>query len=121
MGYLYILAAVLFVGIGQLFIKWRISQFPPLPTDLWNKSIFLIGSVFDPYVFGGFFGAFIGSLCWIAAMTQLNVSQAYPVFVCSLLIFITLGGVILFGEHITITQIIAIVFLTIGLCLFIIK
>jgi multidrug transporter EmrE-like cation transporter len=121
MGYLYILAAVLFVGIGQLFIKWRVSQFPPLPDDLWNKFIFLIGSVFDPYVFGGFLGAFIGSLCWIAAMTQLNVSQAYPVFVCSLLIFITLGGVVLFGERLPVTQIIGIIFLMIGLCLFIIK
>jgi drug/metabolite transporter (DMT)-like permease len=118
---LYILIAVLFVGIAQLAIKWRVSQFPPLPDNLWNKCIFLIGSVFDPYVFSSFFGAFIGSLCWIAAMTQLNVSQAYPVFVCSLLIFITLGGVILFGERISIAQIIGIVFLLIGLCLFIVK
>jgi multidrug transporter EmrE-like cation transporter len=121
MGYLYIFVAVLFVGIGQLVIKWRVSQFPPLPEDLWNKCIFLIGSVFDPYVFGGFFGAFIGSLCWIAAMTQLNVSQAYPIFVCSLLIFITLGGVVLFSERIYVTQIIGIVFLLSGLFLFVFK
>jgi multidrug transporter EmrE-like cation transporter len=121
MSYIYILLAVLFVTCAQLVLKWRVSQFPPLPDNLWNKCIFLIGSVFDPYVFGSFFGAFIGSLCWIAAMTQLNVSTAYPVFVCSLLIFITLGGVVLFGERISTTQIIGIVFLLIGLGLFVIK
>lgn len=44
----------------------------------------------------GFFAAFLAALSWIAAMTQLNVSAAYPILVCSLLIFVTLGGAFFF-------------------------
>lgn len=120
MGYLYVSLTVFLIVFSQLLIKWRVASFPPLPPSLDQKLYYLVGSVFDPFICGGFFAAFLGSLCWIAAMTVLNISHAYPILVCALLVLVTIGGVFLFGERLSITQIFGIALIIAGIALFVV-
>ena len=121
MGYLYVSLTVFLIVFSQLLIKWRVASFPPLPAPLDQKFFCLLGSVFDPFIFGGFFAAFLGSLCWIAAMTVLNISHAYPILVCSLLVLVTIGGVVLFGERLSTTQMFGIALILSGIGLFVLR
>lgn len=51
LDYSYILATVCFTVYGQLIIKWRITSFPALPLDFFEKIRFLISIIFDPIIF----------------------------------------------------------------------
>ena len=121
MGYLYVSLTIFLIVFSQLLMKWRIASFPPLPAPLDQKLFYLLGSVFDPFIFGGFFAAFLGSLCWIAAMTILNISHAYPILVCALLVLVTIGGVVLFGERLSTMQIFGIVLILFGIGFFVFR
>lgn len=111
MGYIYIIGTIVFTVYGQLILKWRIMDFGPLPEGFSEKIYFLFHLLFDPYVFSGFFSAFIASFFWMAAMTKFDVSYAYP-FMSAAFVIVFLLSVILFHEPVTWQKIL-------GLCLII--
>lgn len=78
LDYLYIAGTIVFTVYGQLILKYRIVRFGPMPNETWEKLRFLIGLLFDPFIFSGFFAAFLASLFWMAAMTKFDLSHAYP-------------------------------------------
>lgn len=109
MGYFYIAGTIIFTVYGQLMLKWRISAYGALPDGFYEKCVFLFKLVFDPYIFSGFFAAFIASFFWMAAMTKFDVSYAYP-FMSGAFVIVFVLSVMLFQEPITWQKII-------GLCL----
>lgn len=114
MGYFYIAGTVLLTVYGQIILKWRISKYGALPENLNDKLIFLIKLFFDPFIFSGFISAFIASLFWMAAMTKLELSIAYP-FMSSAFILVFLFSVFLFQESINSYKIIGLILITSGL------
>lgn len=100
MGYFYIFGTIFFTVYGQIVLKWRINDIGSLPEGMSEKFIFLIKVLFDPWVFSGFFAAFIASFFWMAAMTKFDISYAYP-FMSSAFVLVFLLSVVLFQEPIT--------------------
>lgn len=100
MGYFYIFATIFFTVYGQIVLKWRMNDMGSLPEGTSDKIIFLIKVLFDPWVFSGFFAAFIASFFWMAAMTKFDISYAYP-FMSSAFVLVFFLSVILFGEVVT--------------------
>jgi uncharacterized membrane protein len=88
MGYIYVLLTVVFTVYGQLILKWRLNQLGALPDLFSEKIIFLLKSIFDPYIFSSFFSAFLASIFWMAALKEFELSKIYPItslsFVCVL-------------------------------------
>jgi drug/metabolite transporter (DMT)-like permease len=74
----YILTVIAFTAYGQIVLKWRVSQFGSMPEDVEGKLRFVVGSLFDPFIASGLAAAVIASLAWIAAMTRMDLSYAYP-------------------------------------------
>ena len=98
MGYVYILGCIFFTVYGQLAIKWGMSNQPALPNDIIEKCVFLVKLiVFNPWVFSGFFSAFLASLFWMSAMTKFSLSYAYP-FMSLAYVFVLVFSVLAFGE-----------------------
>lgn len=98
MGYIYIMGTVLFTVYGQLILKWRIERYGCLPTPFFEKLIFLLKLLFDPFIFSGFFAAFIASLFWMAAMTKFELSYAYP-FQSASFVLVFILSIFLFHEN----------------------
>lgn len=92
LDYLYIVATIGFTVYGQLILKWRISQFGPLPAESVDKLKFLLGLLFDPAIFSGFAAAFLASLAWMAAMTKFDLSHAYPFMSLNFVVVLLLSG-----------------------------
>jgi multidrug transporter EmrE-like cation transporter len=90
--YLYIVATIGFTVYGQLILKWRISQFGPLPADMIEKFKFLVSLLLDPAIFSGFAAAFLASLAWMAAMTKFELSHAYPFMSLNFVVVLLLSG-----------------------------
>ena len=101
MGYFYIFGTIFFTVYGQIILKWRMNGIGALPEGgVSDKIIFLIKVLFDPWVFSGFFSAFIASFFWMAAMTKFDISYAYP-FMSGSFVLVFLLSVLLFNEPIT--------------------
>ena len=114
MPFLYILGTIIFTVYGQLILKWRISKYGVLPENIAGKMIFLAKLLFDPFVFSGLAGAFIGALFWMAAMTKLQLSYAYP-FVGLTFVLVMLFSSLFFKEPITQQKIVGMSFIVIGI------
>ena len=113
-GYLYIFGTIFFTVYGQIVLKWRIVKYGALPENLGEKIIFLTKLLFDPWIFSGFFAAFIASFFWMAAMTKFDVSHAYPIIVGGLAILTSIFAVILLKEPYNLFKVVGLLLIVIG-------
>ena len=114
MGYFYIFGTVFFTVYGQIVLKWRINDVGSLPEGFFNKILFLINLVFDPWIFSGFAAAFVASFFWMATMTKFEISYAYP-FMSSAFVLVFLLSVILFQEQITFHKVLGLLLIVTGI------
>jgi drug/metabolite transporter (DMT)-like permease len=99
----YILGTVLFTVYGQLILKWRIGNYGVLPDALPEKVCFLLRLLADGYILSGFLAAFVASLFWMAAMTNFELSYAYPFMSLNFVMVLLLSGWLL-GEPVTLQR-----------------
>ena len=75
-----------------------------MPEGTSDKGIFLLKQLFNPWVFSGFLSAFLAALCWMAAMTKLPLSQAYP-FISLAFVIVIFASWLIFEEPIKVSKI----------------
>lgn len=116
MRYLYVFATLFFTVYGQMILKWRILKlgFSLPDTGIIDKLMALFRLVFDPFILSGFLSAFIASLCWMAAMTKFQITEAYP-FMSLAPAIVFLLGIWLLGETFTIGKVIGLILIIVGL------
>lgn len=117
MGYFYIFGTIFFTVYGQIVLKWRINGVGSLPENFSDKILFLIKLLFDPWIFSGFFAAFIASFFWMAAMTKFDVSHAYPIIVGGLAILTSIFAIIFLKEPISYLKIVGLFLIVSGVYL----
>ena len=114
MDFCYIMGTVVFTVYGQLILKWRIVEYGPLPVCFMDKIIFLIKLLLDPFIVSGFIAAFIASLLWMAAMTTVDLSFAYP-FMSASFVLVFIFSILLFNEPFSVHKMLGLLFIVIGL------
>jgi multidrug transporter EmrE-like cation transporter len=114
MNYFYILCTILLTVYGQLIIKWQVLKAGVFPECGGQKFLFLLNLFLNPWVISAFLAAVLASVTWMAAMTKLHLSHAYPFMSLSFILVILLSGM-LFNEPITLPKIIGIIIVTLGL------
>lgn len=101
MSYFYVALTILLTVYGQIVIKWQAAQAGPLPVGAGEKLVFLLRlALLNPWILSGLFAAFIASLAWVAAMTKLPLSHAYP-FVSLSFVLVVFAGAFFFQEPLT--------------------
>jgi len=113
-GYFYIFATIFFTVYGQIVLKWRMNGMGALPEGTKEKVVFLVKVLFDPWVFSGFFAAFIASFFWMAAMTKFDISYAYP-FMSLAFVLVLILSVILFHEILTWQKVVGLLLIIAGI------
>ncbi len=114
MGYLYILLTVLLTAYGQLILKWRMNTLDQPPEPLLEKFWFLFRIIFDPFIFSGFFAAFLASLTWMAALSRFQLSFAYP-FMSLAFVVVMLCSYVFLDEALTVQKIFGLALIILGL------
>ena len=109
-----VLLTVLFTAYGQLAIKWQISRAGAMPVDLSGKLQFLLQLLISPWIISAFAAAFLAALCWIGALTRMELSRAYP-FMALNFILVAIAADWLFGEPVTWPKIAGLALITLGL------
>ena len=77
MAYIFILLTILLTAYGQLMLKWQVSLHPHVLSTPFSFSA-LTSLLLKPWVISAFIAAFGASLCWMAAISRLPLSKAYP-------------------------------------------
>ena len=105
-SYFYVFLTVVLTVYAQIINKWQIIAAGTFPANAVDKLWFLFRLLLNPWVMSAFVGAFFASLAWMAAMTKLPLSYAYPIFISSTFVLIVLSSLILFKETLTLPKII---------------
>jgi multidrug transporter EmrE-like cation transporter len=114
MAWVYVGTTLLLTVYGQLVVKWQVLRKGSLPTTLSGKFDFFASLLLNPWVLSALFTGFVAVLCWMAALTHLELSRAYPFAALSFVLVLILSGV-LFGETITLAKAVGIVVVIAGL------
>lgn len=114
MSYFYVLCTILLTVYGQLIIKWQVLQAGALPEDGAEKIWFLLHLLLNPWVVSAFFTALLASVTWMAAMTKLQLSHAYP-FMSLAFILVMLFSGWLFNEPVTTPKVVGVALVILGL------
>lgn len=112
--YLYVFATVILTVYGQIILKWRLGALGTAPAATFEKIKFLLWTLLDPFIFSGFLSAFLASICWMMAMTKLELTKAYPLTSLSpALVFLL--GVLLLNETFTWGKVAGLLIIIIGI------
>lgn len=106
---------ILLTVYGQIVLKWQIGG-QTLPEATQEKIKFLFSQLLNPWVITAFVAAFGASLTWMAAMTKLKLSDAYPFMSLAFVIVMFLSWPI-FGEAPTANKVCGTVIVICGLIL----
>jgi drug/metabolite transporter (DMT)-like permease len=105
---------VILTSYGQLIIKWQAALFQPASNGLLAKLPSVIQLLLKPWVLSAFVAAFGASLCWMLAVSRLELSKAYP-FMALNFILVCVMAVPLFGESFGIAKALGLATVVVGL------
>lgn len=111
---IFIVPTVLLVTYSQVVLKWRIPVFGTFPSDNWDRVMFLIRALFDPFIASGVIAAFIASLTWLAAISKIPLNVAFPIYYGLTFALVILGSILLLHEPISSPKLIGIVLILSG-------
>lgn len=114
MHYFYILITILLTVYGQLVVKWQVSLAGAFPASGWEKFLFLGKLLINPWVVSAMAAALLAGMAWMAAMTQLQLSHAYP-FMGLTFVLVLLLSAFFFQEPVTLTKIIGVSLIVVGI------
>lgn len=97
-------------------LKHATNHLGEMPTDLLQGTAFLVKALMNLWVLAGFVLAFIGSLAWIAAVSKLDLSFAYP-FTSLGFVLVVLLSRVFFGEPVGLVRFIGVLVICLGVFL----
>ena len=108
--------AILFSVIGELLLKHGMNRLGVL--ELSPALLFpgLVRAFTNPFVFMGFASIFAGSVFWLAVISRVPLSYAYPMLSTSY-IMVLLASWLFLGEYITGVRILGVLVIMFGVSL----
>ena len=85
-----------------------------LPADFSQKVIFLTRLLLDPWVISGMMAAFLAGIFWLAALTKLELSYAYP-FMSVAFVLVLIFSALLFHETVTAPKVLGMLLIIVGI------
>lgn len=113
MAHLYIGATILLTVYAQLVFKWQVAMAGTFPVGSMERILFLLRVLFNPWVISSYVTALLASLFWMAALTQFELSYAYPFISLTFVLVLLLSGVF-FHEPITRPKILGVLLIVAG-------
>jgi drug/metabolite transporter (DMT)-like permease len=99
---------------GQMIVKWQLTRWGRLPADTHEKAVFFVKFFSSPWIISVLLATGIAALCWVAALSHLELSRAYPFTALSFVIVLLLSSAF-FGEPITPAKVLGIGLVVTGL------
>ncbi|EED38475.1 hypothetical protein JY440_03855 [Stenotrophomonas maltophilia] len=105
---------IVLTSYGQLVIKWQANLFRPATEGLLSRLPGVLQLLLQPWIISAFVAAFAASLCWMLAVSRLELSKAYPFMALNFLL-VCIAAVPLFGESFTVAKGVGLATVVLGL------
>ena len=116
MSYVYVFATVFLTVLGQIIVKWQVTA-APKPLDTWtDRVLFLLNLLVNPWIVSSLVAGMLALLCWMLAMTKLDLSHAYPFVSLSFVLVLALSA-LLFHEPMNWYKIVGVALIVSGVAL----
>jgi len=111
-GFLFVALTILFTVIGQLLVKLGMRGMAGE-----SVSLQLVGRAFtNPQVVGGLACAVVAAVCWMMALSRLNLSLAYPFMGLAIVLVLAMSPLLL-GESVPALRWVGVLVVCLGLWL----
>ena len=114
MVYLLIAATISFTAVGNLLIKAGMLDVGALPGHAGLVPGFFFHAFTNPKVIAGLTMAFLAAMAWMGAVSQSEISFAYPFMSLTVVLVLLLSG-LLFGESVPINRWLGVIIVCVGL------
>jgi drug/metabolite transporter (DMT)-like permease len=113
-AYAFVATTVLLTVYGQLVIKWQAHKAGEFPHATSARISYLAHFLRNPWVISSLLSAVVAAFAWIAALSKLELSRAYP-FVSASFVLVLVLSAIIFGESMTLLKIAGAMLIVAGL------
>jgi multidrug transporter EmrE-like cation transporter len=113
-AYVFVAVTVLLTVYGQLIIKWQVGKAGQFPGATRDRLAYFGDFLINPWVVSSLLAAFVAALAWIAALSRLELSRAYPFVAASFALVLVLSAII-FDERMTAPKIVGALLIVAGL------
>ena len=113
---IYILISVLLSAVGQIMLKKGMNDLGTMTIAMKQIVGILWRMGTNPYVFVGLVIYVVGVVFWLAALSRVDLSYAYPFASLSYIVMLVASWV-LFGEHISILRLVGTLVVCVGVLL----
>lgn len=114
MSYVYVFLTIFLTVYGQIAIKWQVVAAGAFPTDPEGKVLFLAKLLANPWVISALVAALLAAVSWMAAMTKLDLSHAYP-FMSLAFVLVLVFSALIFHEPVTLPKIAGLALISAGI------
>lgn len=111
------LPTVFLVVYSQLVTKWRIAALMGGMSGAPDGASRLLVYLKDPLIVSAYMASFLASIAWMFVVEKFDISNAFPVYIGSIVLLVTLGGAFFFGESLSLQRVLAIVLIVIGVAI----
>jgi multidrug transporter EmrE-like cation transporter len=109
-----LLPTVSLVVYGQLIIKWRVQLMAVSESYTSDRLGRLAAYLLDPYIISAYLAALASSLTWLFVIERHPLTLAFPLYIGLIVLMVVTSGIFIFGEQMTMSRIIAVVFIVVG-------
>lgn len=114
MSYVYVACTILFMVYAQVVIKWQVTAAGAVPAGAADQLWYIAKLLVNPWIVSALAASFLAALAWMAALSKLDLSHAYP-FMSLAFALVTVASAFLFHEPVTGPKIAGIALICIGI------
>jgi drug/metabolite transporter (DMT)-like permease len=111
---IYVAITIVTIAAAQLILKKGMTEVGQIPSHLNYLVPFFIKTLSNVKVIASVILTFTSSLSWMAALSKLDLSYAYPITALTFVIVLIFSK-FLFNEHITLTRWVGVLVIWIGI------
>jgi len=114
MSYLYVFITIFLTVYSQIVIKWQVVAAGAFPAETPERLLFIARLLINPWVISALAAGLLAVVSWMAAMTKLDLSHAYP-FMSLAFVLVLIASAWVFHEPVTAPKIIGLLLIAAGI------
>jgi|HubBroStandDraft_6_1064221.scaffolds.fasta_scaffold91983_3 drug/metabolite transporter (DMT)-like permease len=112
--YGFVAVTVILTVYAQMIVKWQVGKAGHLPSGTSARLHYLGHILLNPWVISALLGGLLAAFSWIAALSRLELSRAYPLTAASFVLIVVLSA-IFFDERLTPFKVAGVLLIVLGL------
>jgi multidrug transporter EmrE-like cation transporter len=114
MSWVFVATTILLTVYGQLIVKWQVNNAGDFPSSAGAQISFLLRLLLNPWIMSALAAAALAAISWMAAMTKLELSKAYP-FVGASFVLVVILSAVFFAERLNGPKVIGVCLVALGI------